>query len=39
MHVLTLPVIQQQSAVLEIVPQLHAVPGEKIPDDSVAQLP
>ena len=39
MHILSVPVVEQQPAVLEIVPQLHAVPGEEVPDDAVAQLP
>ena len=38
-HVLGLAVVEQQAAVLEVLPQVHAVPGEEIPDDGVAQLP
>ena len=37
-HVLPLPVVQQQAAVLEVVSQVDAVPGEEVPDDGVAQL-
>ena len=37
-HVLGLPVIQQQSAVLVTVTQVDAVPLEKVPYDVVAQL-
>ena len=39
MHILGLAVVEQQSAVLEILPQVYAVPGEKVPDDGVAQFP
>ena len=39
MHVLPFPVIEQQAAVLEAGTHIDAVPGEKIPDDGVAQLP
>ena len=38
-HVLGLAVVEQQSAVLEVLPQVDAVPGEEVPDDGVAQLP
>ena len=38
-HVLPLPVVQQQSAVLEVLPHIDAVPGEEVPDDGMAQLP
>ena len=38
-HILGLAVVEQQSAVLEILTQVDAVPGEKVPDDGVAQLP
>ena len=38
MHVLLVPVVQKQAAVLKILPQLDAVPGEKVPDDGVTQL-
>ena len=38
-HILGLAVVEQQSAVLEILPQVDAVPGEEVPDDGVAQLP
>mgnify|MGYP002983797421 CR=1 FL=1 len=37
-HVLVLPVIEQQAAVLELGAQIHAVPLEKVTDDVVAQL-
>ena len=37
-HVLLVPVVQKQAAVLEVLPQLNAVLGEKVPDDGVAQL-
>ena len=39
MHVLPLPVIEQQAAVLEPGTQLHAIPAEEVPDDGMAQLP
>ena len=38
-HILGLAVVEQQPAVLEVFAQVHAVPGEKVPDDGVAQLP
>ena len=38
MHVLPVAVVEQQAAVLKALPQLHAVPGEEVPDDGVAQL-
>ena len=38
-HVLGLAVVEQQAAVLKILAQVHAVPGEEVPDDGVAQLP
>ena len=37
-HVLPVAVVEQQAAVLKALPQLHAVPGEEVPDDGVAQL-
>lgn len=37
-HILVLPVIQQQAAVLELGAHVHTVPLEEVPDDGVAQL-
>ena len=37
-HVLLLPVIEEEAAVLEMLPHVHAVPGEKVPDDGMTQL-
>ena len=39
MHILGLAVVEQQSAVLEVLPHIDAVPGEEVPDDGVAQFP
>ena len=38
-HILGLAVVEQQTAVLKVFAQVDAVPGEKVPDDGVAQLP
>ena len=38
-HVLLLPVVEEEAAVLEVFPHVNAVPGEEVPDDGVAQLP
>ena len=38
-HILGLAVVEQQTAVLKVFAQVDAVPGEKVPDDGVTQLP
>ena len=38
MHILVLPVVEQQATVLKVGPQLDAVLGEEIPDDGMAHL-
>lgn len=37
-HVLPLAVVEQQAAVVKVGAHVHAVPGEEVPDDGVAQL-